>query len=254
MKTCDHDYRHHEGPLEHRARVRKFFFFAAWPVWPRKERGSDWSKMATQRVIIAKIVGAGALEVLNRFRDSRRHPSISIGTRPCRKHVQGTLCRDAQAFVLSLRSHSHEPPVVFFAEYVDTWSMGDVFARAFGAKRTRRFLRVAAGPLEMIFYRLPDGGRLQRAIRLALRKTLARERAVQESHWLLTILLEALLSWQELTSHAVLVLVRDVIGPLVCDEEVEGALKDVPEWIVGRAKARKPNERASHSKSAGRRS
>ena len=84
--------------------------------------------MATQRMTVAKIggaAGAAALRSLNSLPSSLEAPRKSGG---CNGGRGGTL-RPLRAFLASLRANSSIPPVIFFVEYVDSWSMGDVFQR-----------------------------------------------------------------------------------------------------------------------------
>jgi hypothetical protein len=188
--------------------------------------------MATQRVIVAKIGGPSGDAVFQRLRKCRVQSRSSSG-KPHRDEGKDSEANaDLRRLVSSLRSHAHTPPVVFFSEYADCWSMGDVFDRPFGDCHGRRILRIDGGSLKFIAYRLPDGGHLERVVRSQLRRKHARERTPQETSWYLMILLECLLSWEGPATDAVLVLIRDIKGGLVMDSEVEEAMNHVPKWLA----------------------
>jgi hypothetical protein len=180
--------------------------------------------MASQRMIVAKIAGEAAVSLFDRFRNFNLQGARLRGNRDSRT------CDELQHFVSGLRAHSDCPPVLFYAEYVDMWSMGDVFTRPFAGFNRRRFLHVEDG-IELMVYRLPDKGRLERTIRAALRPKRVRSAQWQETRLFLTILLESVLSWEEIKGKSALVVVRDVHGSLVLDEDVIRSMKHVPEWI-----------------------
>lgn len=180
--------------------------------------------MASQRMIVAKVGGEAAVSLFDRFRNFDPQGTPLRGDRDSRSGGE------LQHFVSCLRAHSHCPPVLFYAEYVDMWSMGDVFTRPFAGCNRRRFLQVEDG-IELMVYRLPDKGRLERTIRAALRSKRARSAQWQETRLYLTILLESVLSWEEIKGKTAVVVVRDVHGSLVLDEDVIRSMKHVPDWI-----------------------
>jgi hypothetical protein len=204
--------------------------------------------MATQRVIIAKVAGAAGDALFRRFRKGPKQNASSASEPNTKGRTRAPTDHDLQEFVDHLRRDACQPPVVFYAEYADTWSMGDVFARPF--RMRRHVARVDANNLEITVYRLPDGGRLEQFVRLMLRRKHLRERRPQEDRWFYTILLEALLSWESLVEDSVLLLVRDLVGGLLLDEEIERAAQQIPEWVVGdrRGARRAGQDRSSISK------
>ncbi len=57
-----------------------------------------------------------------------------------------------------LRRHATEPPVVFYSEHVDMWSMGDTFRQAFPENDGLLHEVEADDGICLWCYELPDGG------------------------------------------------------------------------------------------------
>ena len=118
------------------------------------------TRMASQRITIAKVGGDAAAVVLRRLQgwaDARRthDPDEWSGEQwPSDVRVR------VDAFAERLRSHATEPPVIYYAEWADLWSMGDVFVRWLMPPGGVRPLCVHADRFEVYAYGLPDGGRL----------------------------------------------------------------------------------------------
>lgn len=180
--------------------------------------------MASQRITIAKIVGEAAVAVFDRFCCYSHHPDQKTLATVSR---HDSCNRKLATFVSALRSHSHCPPVVFYSEFIDMWSMGDVLVRPFVRCREQRFLHVDGG-IELMLYRLPDKGRLERRLQAALR---SRRAICQEERLYLTILLESTVAWESMTGDATIIVIRDVYGPSLADDEIEEAMKCIPDWI-----------------------
>jgi hypothetical protein len=187
--------------------------------------------MATQRIIVAKIGGKAGLAAmqslhdlrssLNIVHDSNRHTSRRSG------HPQAL-----KAFAASLRLNGAVPPVIFFEEYVDMWSMGDFFERCLPRRRIPNIAKVVHGEFEVWGYRLPDGGLLERQTKRLLRSKPAREPSGQEQRWFLSSLLHALDAWDSVAGDAALIIVREVLGALLGDSEVKQAMEHVPQWVT----------------------
>src|SRR5262245_20729965 len=74
--------------------------------------------MSTQRVIVAKFIGDAVLELRKQFTawpacDSRREEAQCV-------------CVEADELVERLWTTASSPPVVYFSEWIDMWSMADV--------------------------------------------------------------------------------------------------------------------------------
>jgi hypothetical protein len=184
--------------------------------------------MATQRITIAKIAGRAASVVRTRFAEwsaarTVRDPSLwSADQWPadCRRAVD--------AFAARLRAEAHVPPVVYFSEHVDLWSMGDLFDRYLP---TGGDLRVVMGDeFVLTCYSLPDGGTLGSRLEDRSGQGAADEHP-QEHHWFRARLSEAVRAWDPLCGEAVLVLLRQILEGSVTDEEMKQSLLRAPPWV-----------------------
>lgn len=187
--------------------------------------------MATQRIAIAEIVGAAAGSALDSFRWWLAARLADECEPDCMSPDQWprSIRRNMQKFAAGVRAHSDKPPIVFFAECIDMWSMGDVYAAAFpedGAK----LLHVMADDVELLCYALPDGGKLQTHLTRRLRRRSIRERSPQETRWYLLNLMEACVAWEGLVGNSALVILRQTLGGLVEDYELRASLDTVPGW------------------------
>jgi hypothetical protein len=115
--------------------------------------------------------------------------------------------------------------VVHFIEWADLWSMGDLY---------RRWLTPPSGPepwtifgdrFEIHSYALPDAGRLGDHL------VKAGHQQWDESDWYASRLAEAVGAWQNTVDRAVLVVLREVTGGLVTDDERVASLDLIPDWL-----------------------
>ncbi len=181
--------------------------------------------MPTQRVTIAKIGGIAADVVVRRLREwsaarNTTDPnawSWEQWTRPVRQA--------ADQFVDRLRAHALAPPVVHFIEWVDMWSAGYLFPHWLTPPDGPRPSVVYTDRLELFAYELPDEGRLAQHL------AGAGPQQFPESDWFVARLREAICSWEELVERSVLVVLRQVSGGCVADEELLASLVHVPEWL-----------------------
>jgi hypothetical protein len=181
--------------------------------------------MAAQRITVAKVVGRAGAAVVARFRawsgarTTRDPNTFSADQWPaaCR--------REMDAFAADLRAESHRPPVVFFSEHVDLWSMGDLFAACAGPS-AGGVVEVLSDRLRLACYHLPDGGVLAGSLERPFR-----EQEPPEERWLRLLLLEAVRAWAGLVDEAALVVLREVVGPTVTDEELKNSFVAVPDWV-----------------------
>ncbi len=133
--------------------------------------------------------------------------------------------RRADAFAEQLRTHALSLPVLYFAEWADLWSMGDLFASLLTPPDGSRPLIIHADRFELYGYGLPDSGRLVHHL------TGAGPQQFVEYGWFVEHLQKAIRAWQELVDRATLVVLREVVGGLVTDEELSDSLSLVPDWL-----------------------
>lgn len=133
--------------------------------------------------------------------------------------------READGLADRLRAHPAEPPVVYYAEWADLWSTGDVLDRWLTPPPGAEPVQVWGDRYQVFGYFLPDGG--------ALAEHLAGAGPHQypESEWLVRRLAEAVGSWDKLYDRAILLVLRGVLGPSVLDEELTESFRAVPAWL-----------------------
>jgi hypothetical protein len=190
------------------------------------------SSMPTQRVAIAKIAGAAGKAVAAMFQRWQGARTLDPDEPGCMAAEQwpAPVRREMQAFAAGLRANSSRPPVVFFEEHVDMWSIGGEFDLVF--PRHRGFYNVMADNEDLLCYRMPDRGRLLGCLTSWLRRKHVRERNPQECKWYLLNLREACMAWDSVVNDAAIVVMRQVLGGLVEDSEIEASLHEQPDWCM----------------------
>jgi hypothetical protein len=181
--------------------------------------------MASQRITVAKVGGMAAEVVLLRLHDWASARQTDDLTEWSSEQWPLSVRRRADAFADRLRSHALDLPVVYFAEWADLWSMGDLFSRLLTPSAGPEPLIIHADRFEIYGYGLPDGGRLVRHL-----ASLGSQEFV-EYDWFVAQLREAVRSWEELVDQGVIVVLREVVGGLVTDDELINSLSTAPDWI-----------------------
>lgn len=181
--------------------------------------------MASQRVTIAKIGGKAGDIVLERLREWAGARQIDDPTEWRDDQWPASVRSQAAAFAERLRANALFPPVVHFVEWSDLWSMFDVYTRWLTPPNCPPPLEIDADRFEIFAYELPDGGRLERHLKKA------RRQQFPECDQYVTRLKEAVGAWGELVERSALIVVREVVGGLVTDEELVASLSVVPDWL-----------------------
>jgi hypothetical protein len=117
---------------------------------------------------------------------------------------------------------------MFFAEYVDLWSMGDLFRRYLAPPEGEGLVEICSGSLELACYPVLD----QRGLLSRLRDSHERCSAEEERLFCVT-LIEAVRSWELLVETATLISLRQVLDASVTDEEVIASMASSPGWLIG---------------------
>jgi hypothetical protein len=112
-----------------------------------------------------------------------------------------------------MRAHAHAPPIFYFAEWIDMWSMGDLVP---GLHKCPAVI---------------SGSRYQASCHQLPIRFKAKKGAEQESRWLECRLEEAEDAWKPVVKEAVIVIMREPLGALVSDEDVEASLNVAPPWL-----------------------
>jgi len=152
--------------------------------------------VATQRLIVASLAGQAAAAVADRFRQWRDTPVPDAVDRFC----------------TSLRAHALSLPVVYFAEWVDRWLMGNLVPGP-GAVDGRQFQATCLSPEQAMAWADWCGSQFP------------------EQKWLAARLREAAAGWGNVARVYSVVVIREVIGPTTSDDEVREALVGVPTWL-----------------------
>ncbi|WP_165252298.1 hypothetical protein [Paludisphaera soli] len=183
--------------------------------------------MASQRITVAKFGGVSAGVVMRRLRDWNiaRHPASadewSSDQWPPEVRLQ------VDAFADRLRANAVGPPVLAYVEWSDLWSMGDLFVRWLAPPGGPPPVVLYGDRFEVYGYALPDDGRLIRHL------AAAGPQQFPESDQYVSRLHETIEAWRDLTREAAIVVLREVVGGLVTDEEGDESLRVVPEWLAG---------------------
>jgi hypothetical protein len=165
--------------------------------------------MPTQRVTLAKIGGLAADAIEHQFELWSRQKSG--------EDYPENIQQSVDEFAEILRLHAAKPPVVYFSEWIDMWSMGDLILGFGNAPVTK----VDGIVYQACCHRPP----------ICFKSTRIGDEPTQESEWLLHRLREAENAWGELVPNYVIVVLRRVVGGLVEDGEIEAAQQSLPDWV-----------------------
>ncbi len=178
--------------------------------------------MASQYITVAKIGGLAAECVLNRFQNWRaaRQPHDSTEWGPYQWPPSVRL--EINDWITALYEHAHEPPVLFFAKYVDLWSywLRSRFLEKFG------LIEVFGDDHQAACFKLPFDEPVSKML-----KRVSRYGPTDEDRLFATITLKAANSWDCYEPGGILVFVRYVVGGLVPDQDVRASLAVIPAWL-----------------------
>ena len=167
--------------------------------------------MPTQRITLAKIGGVAAAHVERRFatwlalRQGDDWPALAR--------------QEFDQFAEALRANAAFPPIVYFSEWIDMWSGGDLVPTL----RRPLKLGIRGDRYEACCHRVP----------VKLGGLTSAPQKAQEATWLIARVDEANAAWSDLVDDSVIVILREVLAPLVEDEELESSLGMVPSWLSG---------------------
>ena len=175
--------------------------------------------MASQKVLLLTVGGAFADSI---WRDVCRW-SDARATTPDDEWSSddwpAKIKDEIDTFVEKMKKWGYTPPVLYRSEYVDCWSMGDMFETALVKGHLDFTRRLYTSRYEVIatWVRfseriIPDDG------------------SPSETTWLYNRVNEAIAAWSEFAENRLVVLVRSALGGLWTDEEVTAALGVIPSW------------------------
>jgi hypothetical protein len=113
----------------------------------------------------------------------------------------------------ALRANAGSHSILYYSEWIDSWLMGDRLPGP-GAVETGRFSATCLSRSEAIAWAKRIVGQFV------------------EQRWLIARLREAAESGAFFASDAAVVIIREVLGASVRDEEIAEAMLIVPEWLT----------------------
>jgi hypothetical protein len=120
--------------------------------------------LPTQRITVAKVGGAAADVVVRRLQEwSAARPTTDPNEWSSEQWPR-SVRHAADQFAVQLRAHALAPPVIYFTDWVDMWSMGDLFPHWLTPPDGPTPLVVHADRFKLYAYGLPDGGRLAQQV------------------------------------------------------------------------------------------
>ena len=110
------------------------------------------------------------------------------------------------------------PPVLYWSQHVDLWSMGDVFQHAMDIG-SGSSITLLTDRFEIYLCQVRIGDKVPSNVNQA-----------DEYRRLEARLSEAISAWAELAADRVVILIRETFDSLVTDDEVAASLKETPKW------------------------
>jgi hypothetical protein len=148
-------------------------------------------------------------------------------------HWPSDIKNEIDQFYRHLCENCFLPPVIFFCQYVDTWSPGWSYLSTRALKTRGKLIEVASDNIELGCYDLPDHGTMADEIA----GLLASPSDPEEFTWFLTVLNEAIHAWELVIEEGAIIFARKVLGPTVPDSQVEALSTMQPShWIAPPAK------------------
>ncbi len=182
--------------------------------------------MASQRVTLAKIAGVSVdtiITLANQWQAART-TTVQDEWSPDQWPIE--VRKQADTFADRLRANGCAPPVIHFVEWSDLWSMGDIFCRWLTPRACRNPTWICGDRYQILGYALPDRGRLKRHL------AKAGPQQFPEYDLFIRRLEEAVVAWDSVVDRSVLVVLREVLGGLVTEEELAESLAILPPWLT----------------------
>ncbi len=195
--------------------------------------------MASQRITIAKVGGVAADVLGGRLRRWAAAREAVGADEWSSEQWPSSIRVEVDDFAGQLRVRGCFLPVVHFVEWSDLWSMGDLFFRWLTPPGGSPLLIAYGDRFEVYGYALPDGSRLQRALTVGPQQ-------FPEYDQFVVRLREAAEVWEGLLEQAIIVVLREIVGGLVTDEELLGSMSVVPDWISGHGLSNGNPEQGQH--------
>lgn len=183
--------------------------------------------MATQRISIVKVAGMAGDHLAGRLRGWMEQRTTQTPTEWSTDQWPQFVRVQIDNFAALLRENSTAPPVVHFVEWIDLWSMGDLFQAWFSPRDGEQPLIVFGDQFEVYAYRLPDDGCLLDRLNCDHNSQFPEAQTFQ------TRLRDAVVAWESIIDRSLIVVLRKATGGLVTDEDVVQSLLELPDWLAG---------------------
>lgn len=180
-----------------------------------------------QTITIIKICGKATNAVVSLFQQWLRGHTLGGAAEESLASFRAEL----KSFVECLRANATSLPILFYCEYLDAWSMGDIIDRFLTPTHGNQLLRASVDEYDIACYALPDHDVLASSLSAILGRELIKSESGQEEYWFARLLYEAVLSWQTISPTGAVVVIRHIVGPSVTDEEAIASLESVPAWL-----------------------
>lgn len=179
--------------------------------------------MAIQEWTILKLTGPASADAVfhcDHWWNQRRSDDLSCFSPD---DWPASVRRAVTRYLSTLTQHRLEPPILYFSQHLDLWSVAGELESYLG-NTAARILHDAG---ELRYYQLPDRGKL-------LRRCKARTLKAQfpETHWLAQRLIEAILAHDNLKSHVVILINRHSITTSPTDEQLQTLTSKMPKWLT----------------------
>lgn len=118
----------------------------------------------------------------------------------------------------SLLTEAFTPPILYWSQHIDLWSMGDIYADAM-AVGSAESIQLLTKRFEFYCRRIQGGEKVPRNVNEA-----------DEYRWIENHVQEAMTAWDGLVVERVMILIREVLGGSWTDGEVMDGLNQTPKW------------------------
>ena len=182
--------------------------------------------MASQRITVAKVGGRASKVVVGQLSKWARARSTDVRDEWSSDQWPVTIRIQVDTFADRLRAAGYALPVIYFVEWSDLWSMGDLFPRWLTPDGGPGPIIAHGDRFEIFGYPVPDGDRLRRHL------SQAGQQQFPEYDDNVNRLQRALETRENLTDQAVILVLREVFGGLVTDEELAESIARIPTWLM----------------------
>lgn len=182
--------------------------------------------MANQRFTLVKLGGSAADLARLRFQEWAETRVTGNPKLFTSEQWPKSVRERADDFANRIRIHAFQPPIMYFSEWGDPWSAGNLCDLLFGVPEGNQLIAIDANLYSLYGYSLPDNEKLIDSLR-----SKGTQQFCEQDRFIARII-EAIEAWDGFETRSYLIALRSVIGPSVLDEEMAAALKTIPEWLA----------------------